>query len=147
MNFALTQEVSELIIKNGVSDYIKQISDSISGFIEKKDYGEDLQSIYIGIICVSPEFDFFFKIRKPKYKNGKEIVIQDDRPYELISALVYDVKLDHEKYVRANENEVKKMLSIELLNSLTAFNSVKIKAFDRKRFESDIEQHLNQYIQ
>lgn len=147
MNFVLTQEVSELIIKNGVPDYIKQISDMISGFLKTKDYGEDLRSIYIGIICVSPEFDFFFKTRKPKYKKGKEIIIQDDRPYELISALVYDIKLDYEKYVIANENEVKKMLSMELLNSFTVFNSVKIKSFDRGRFENDVAHYLNQYIQ
>lgn len=146
MNFALTQEVSELIIKNGVSDYIKQISDSISGFLKRKDYGEGLHTIYIGIICVSPEFDFFFKIRKPNYKKDKEIIIQDDRPYELVSALVYDLKLDHKKFVNASEKEVKKMLSIELLNSFAAFNLVKIKAFDRERFEDDVAKHLNLYI-
>ena len=146
MEFGLTQEVSELVIKNDVSDYIKQVSYGISEFLETKNYGEDLHEIYIGIICVSPEFDFFFKIRKPKYKRGKEIIIEDDRAYEMLSALVYDIKLDHRKYVDASKNEVKRMLSAELLNSFTAFNSVKIKSFDSERFVHDIAEHLKQYM-
>lgn len=147
MEFALTQEVSELIIKNGVSDCIRQLSDDLAEFLGKKDYGDDLQTIYIGIICVGPEFDFFFKQRKPKYKKGKEIIIQDERPYEQINALTYDIKLDHTKFVNANESEIKKMLAIALLNSFSAFNVVKIKDFDRVRFETDMAEYFSPYVQ
>lgn len=138
MEFALTQEVSEPIIKNGVSEYIKQMSDNISEFLRTKDYGDDLRTLYIGVICVAPEFDFFIKVRKPKYKKGKVVTIQDGRPYERTDALVYDIKLDYNAFVNANENDVKKMLSIELLRSFAVFNSIKVKLFDREGFERDV---------
>jgi hypothetical protein len=138
MEFALTQEVSEPIIKNGVSDYFKQVSDNISEFLRTKDYGDGLKTIYIGIICVAPEFDFFFKVRKPKYKKGTVVTIEDGRPYERTDALVYDIKLDYDVFVNADEHEVKKVLSTELLKSFAVFNSMKIKLFDREGFERDI---------
>lgn len=138
MEFALTQEVSEPIIKNGVSDYFKQVSDNVSEFLRTKDYGNDLKTIYIGIICVAPEFDFFFKVRKPKYKKGTVVTIQDGRPYERTDALVYDIKLDYDAFVNADEYEAKKMLSLELLRSFIVLNSMKIKLFDRHNFERDM---------
>lgn len=145
MEFALTQEVSEPIIKNGVSDYFKQVSDNTSEFLRTKDYGNDLKTIYIGIICVAPEFDFFFKVRKPKYKKGTVVTIQDGRSYERTDALVYDIKLDYNVFVNADEYEAKKMLSIELLKSFAVFSSVKIKLFDRKSFESDMSCYLEMF--
>ncbi|PYF72979.1 hypothetical protein [Pedobacter nutrimenti] len=146
MEFALTMEVSEPIIKNGVSDYIKQLSDQVAEFFKKKDYGDDLQTLYIGIICVTSEFDFFFKVRKPKYKKGKKVTIEDGRPYERTDSLVYDIKLDYDSFVNANENEVKMMLSTELLKSFIVFDSVKIKRFDRESFEKDVTFFLESYI-
>lgn len=147
MEFALTQEVSEPIIKNGVSDYIKQVSDNISEFLRTRDYGDDLRTLYVGIICVAPEFDFFFKVRKPKYKKGKEITIQDGRPYERTDALVYDIKLDYNVFVNADANEVKKMLAKELLMSFVIFNSIKVKLFDREGFERDVAYCLRSYAE
>lgn len=138
MEFALTLEVSEAIISNGVSDYIKQLSDTISEFLKTKDYGDDLRTFYIGIICIAPEFDFFFEVRKPKYKKGKKVTIEDGRPYETTDALVYDIKLDYDKFVNANANEVRKMLSVALLKSFVVFDSVKIKHFDKEGFMRDI---------
>ena len=138
MEFALTLEVSELIGENGVSDYIKEVSNHISAFLDDRDYGDDLKTIYIGIICVAPEFDFFFKVRKPKYKKGTIVTIEDGCPYKQTDSLVYDVKLDYGKFVEASEEEVKRMLSVDLLNSFVVFNYIKIKLFDRERFEADI---------
>jgi len=146
MEFALTLEVSELIGQNGVSDYIKEVSDHISEFLRTKDYGDGLKTIYIGIICVAPEFDFFFKVRKPKYKKGTVVTIEDGRPYEQTDALVYDIKLDYDVFVNADEHEVKKILSIELLNSFFVFNSVKVKQFSREIFEKDVASCLKLYI-
>jgi len=71
MEFALTLEVSELINKNGISDYIMNVSDYVSEFLEDKDYGDDLKTIYVGIICVAPEFDFFSKSESRNTKRAQ----------------------------------------------------------------------------
>lgn len=146
MEFALTIEASERIISNGGANYIQEVSDHISEFLQDKDYGDDLKTIYVGIICAAPEFDFFFKIRKPKYKKGTVVIIEDGEPYRQTDALVYDLKLDYSKFVDAGEKEIKIMLSIELLNSLIVLNSVKIKLFDRERFEKDMAFCLELFI-
>lgn len=61
MEFALTQEVSSLILENGVSDMITGLSDELEVFLKDKSYG-GVETMYIGIICVAPEFDFFLKL-------------------------------------------------------------------------------------
>jgi hypothetical protein len=146
MEFALTQEVSEAIINNGVSGHIHDVSTHISKFLRARDYGSDLSTLYIGIICVGPEFEFFFKVRKPKYKKGKVVTIEDGRPYEATDALVYDIKLNYNNYLIASQKEVIKMLSVELRNSFVVFNSISIKVFDREKFERDVAFCFSQLI-
>ena len=98
--------------------------------MHSKNYGHGLETLYIGIICVSSEFDFFFKERKPSYKKGKNTKIEDGRSYEQINFLTYDIKLNYEDFLKAEEKEVKKMLAEEIIRSLNVFDKVKIKAFN-----------------
>ena len=145
MEYELTKEITELVEKSGASDLITEFSKELTTFFELKQYGDGLQTIYIGIICVSPEFDFFFKVRTPQYYKRKTI-IQDDRPYELNNTLIYDIKLNYDKVIKAHKNELIEILSEEVIKSLQAFKSVKIKSFDSERFVHDIAEHLKQYM-
>lgn len=146
MKFALTQEVSEQLLSNGVSDHIQSLSNELSEFLKSKNYGNDLLKIYVGIICVSPEFDIFFKVRKPKYKKSKVGPIEDGRHSGLENSLSYDIKLDYNKFTIASESEVFRMLAIEIMKSLVVFNALRIKNFDREQFEKDVVFFLSLYV-
>lgn len=139
VEFAITKEISEVVLKIGASDTISEFSERVSDFLKIKEYGTGLQTIYIGIICVGPEFDFFFKIRKPKYYKDKTI-IQDGRPYRLVNTFTYDIKLNYEQVITASKDELHQMLSDEVIKSLSNFE--KIKNFDIVKFESELTEFL-----
>jgi hypothetical protein len=142
MEFRLTQETSEQVFKCGASDIIKEFSDQLADFLKPKQYGKDLETLYIGIICVSPEFDFFFKVRKPKYSKRRTI-IQDGRPYELINNLIYDIKLDYQHVINADRKELINIFCKQVVESLECLELVKIKDFNTIQFKSDIVDFLN----
>ncbi|MGQ9780608.1 MAG: Imm44 family immunity protein [Bacillota bacterium] len=96
-----------------------------------KDYGEGIKEYVIGIICVAPVFDSFFKIRK-NYTESKRL-------------LEYDIKLDHAKFKKANNKEIYEMLRQEVLNSLGIVEELKIKDFDLARFRADLEQFFAEH--
>lgn len=135
MEFKITQEISEMISKIGSSDAIAEFSERVADLLKVNEYGTGLQTIYIGVICVSPEFDSFFKIRKPKYYKDK-IIIQDGRPYRLINTLTYDIKLNYEQVINASKDELFKMLTDEVIKSLSDFE--KINNFDIVKFKSEL---------
>jgi uncharacterized protein involved in tolerance to divalent cations len=105
MQVLLTQEVSNIIIDNGLSNYITEFSKLLVNKVKHSDYGNAVQYLYIGVICVAPEFEFFFKVRKPKFYKTKTI-IQDGRSYELIETLTFDVKLNYAQIVQADKSEL-----------------------------------------
>lgn len=145
MKFAITKEISEIIIKNGVSDMITDLSVYLGKFLEQKSYGSGLETFYIGIICVAPEFDFFFKVRKPKYKRGKEIFIQDGREYEQINALTYDIKLNYEEFIDKDLVVSKELLKAYILDSFTLIDSIKIPLFEKSKFIMDASTQIRAF--
>ncbi|MFD0793580.1 hypothetical protein ACFQZX_08110 [Mucilaginibacter litoreus] len=142
MNFALTLEVTKEIVENGLDDLINSTSIKISEFLEDKSYGQGLETLYVGVVCVNPKFDFFFKERKPKYRK-KEIIIQDGRPYELINCLTYDIKLDYVQVIHFTKSEFIKNLFLKLINSLEYLDSINIVDFNKNLFKTDLIKFLN----
>ncbi len=144
MEFQLVQEVSETLLKNGKASLISNFSEDIKDFFSGKSYGKGILSIFIAVICVAPEFDFFFKIRTPKYKRGKEIIRQDNIGIEIESSLRFDLKLSYEKFAQANEIDAIRLLALELLNSLNVLDELKIKDFNSIRFKEDFRIYLSE---
>jgi hypothetical protein len=137
MRFALTVEASE-----GVADkttLIQELSNKLSDYFSDKDYGNDVIRILIGVICVAPEFEWFSKIRKPRYKFYRKYIrdsieIIEDRVF------TFDLKIDYEDFENQTNDENRKMLALEILKSLSNLNSLpkKVKDFDKKRFKGDV---------
>lgn len=142
MKFAITQEITDKVRENGISDIINELSIYISTFLNERTYGEGLKTYYIGVICVSHEFDFFFKIRKPKYKKGISIYKKDGREYETVDEFGYDIKLDYEKLINADDLEIRRILITDVSKSLDLIDNIKIKEFDKSRFKKDLLDHL-----
>lgn len=101
--------------------------------------------MYIGVICVAPEFDFFFKIRKPKYKRGKEVIVQDRNIMELESSLRFDLKLSYSKFSDANRVDALRILAGEIINAVTALDTHRIKDFNKSAFQQDLYNYFVQY--
>jgi hypothetical protein len=142
MRFALTIETSTGVSQNK-TNLIILLSDKLSEFLLDKDYGNDLIQIYIRIICVAPEFDWFSTIRKPRYKffgkhvrDGVEIV--EDRVFS------FSVKIDYETFKNQTDEENNKMLASKILGSLSNLDALpkKVKDFDKERFREDMRTFL-----
>lgn len=142
MNFGISQEID--VEAQEKSSVIIFLSGKLKGYLSDRDYGQDVQNIFIGCICVKPRegYEEWFKIRKPKYKEIEKIKLLDNSIKEFKGAFSYDIKLNFDVFVKNTDVENKKMLATEILNSLSNLDALpkKIKDFDKERFKEDIEQ-------
>ena len=149
MNFSITLEIDQNAYHRSLQ--INKLSKGLNSFFKKKDYGEDLLNLYIGLICVKTRLGYeeWFKIRKPRFKSLqilKNITI-DDSNIEIRNAFSYDLKIDYEEYDKftsATEEESLKILAKMILISLENLDKLpkKVKDVVRKKFESDIEHYF-----
>jgi hypothetical protein len=139
MEFGLAQYTSvEISQKNHL---INSLSDDMKNFLYKKNYGSGIKSLFIGIICVSPNYEAFFKPRKPKYTDKKKKIKKDGIEYEIEKCLEYDIKLDYKSFSMASDSEVKKIIANGILKSLGVLDEIKLKIndFNTKMFRKDLE--------
>ncbi len=106
----------------------------------KKNYGKGLLQIIIEIVCLSPEFEEFFPLRKPKYIELKEYVteginIKDEKLF------TYSLKIDFILFKNQTIQANKHLLALEILKSLSNLDALpkKVKDFDKERFRADME--------
>ena len=116
---------------------LDSFSDKLSDYFKAKTYGSGVDSLIITVTCVSPMFDSFCVLQKPKYSKPG---ISGDK-YGFGKTLSLNIKLNYEQYTRGSD-----MVKIELLSSqlrqLTTTYAAKfktIKDFDAVGFESDIK--------
>lgn len=137
MKFALAIETSEGV--EAKTNLIVDLSNELAEFFSDKDYGNDVKQIVIGVISVAPEFEWFSKIRKPKYtfyrgytRDGIEFV--EDRVFS------FDLKINYESLKNHSEEENREMLAREILGSLSNLESLpkKVRDFDKRRFSEDM---------
>jgi hypothetical protein len=145
MRVELTVEASEAVANK--TYLIHDLSNKMSEYFWDKSYGEDVIEIFIGIICVAPEFEWFSVVRKPKYttyrkynRNGVEIIV--DRNF------CFDVKIDFNRFKDQFDNENCKMLASEILESLSILDKLpkKVKDFDKERFRADMKFLLKKQV-
>jgi meiotically up-regulated gene 157 (Mug157) protein len=115
------------------------IGSQVQSEFSDKFYGEDLTTVYISLLCNSPRFEPFIKIRRPNYKSESRTFI--DHGIEVKregKSLSYDLKLNYELY--ANTEDIKILLAQDVLKSLDVINTVKkIKDFEFDKFKIDFE--------
>lgn len=143
MNFELAVTVS-VEIKNK-THYIHSLSDELKTYFKTKQYGNDIKSYTIGILCVSPQFDQFYKKEiNPKYTKGIKVIKPDGIPFTLEDNFEYRIKIDYELFRKATEEEARKLLAREILASLVVFEKVKskIRDFDVNSFKGDLEEYF-----
>ncbi len=96
---------------------MQDLSNMIEIFLLDKYYGDNILNYYIGIICVDPKFDQFFKPRRPKYTGEMKTSIRDGIKCETEKTLQIDIKLDYEHYLKLDIVSAKKYLIKRILES------------------------------
>ncbi len=126
-----------------VKSVFDELEHCVNSTIVQKDYGKNLQEIYIGWICVAPEFDQFFKPRKPRYYNEKQMAV-DGHNYVLNKVLELEIKLDFVAIGSSNLTEVYSLTYKALIEALRASIKAnkKIQDFDSERLISDLEGNI-----
>jgi len=146
MNFGLAINLSVEIDKKWI--YIDSLSEELKTYFKNKQYGNDIKSYTIGIVCVSPQFDQFYKKEiRPKYTKGIKVINPDGIPFTLEDSFEYRIKIDYESFKSADEEEAKKILAKEILASLVVFEQMrkKIKDFDMDSFKADLEEYCKSH--
>jgi hypothetical protein len=144
MKFAIVVEASE-----GVADktqLIHILSNKLSDYFLDKDYGNDVREIFIKIISVAPEFEWFSTIRKPKYTSYRKYINRDGIEIIEDKSFSFDLKLDFEDFKNQSDDENRKMLASEIIKSLSNLDSLpkKVKDFDKERFKEDMKSFFDE---
>ncbi|WP_321418273.1 Imm44 family immunity protein [uncultured Desulfobacter sp.] len=132
MDFGISKEISADITQDKIN-MLTDISLAMEEYFKDKDYGADISSLTIGIICVAPEFEFFFNEIRRKYTKTKKM-------------LEYDIKLDHSEFKNFDKKQIQLMVAKEILASLSVINELKIKNFEINNFKTDLRQFFKERI-
>lgn len=129
-------------LSSEIKEYTKMLNFfevEFNDYFKSKNYGPGISEIFIGIICVAPEFDHFFKPRRPKYYHRSEQNITGDTEYSNGGVLEYDIKLDYEGCTKVEYDELKIMIAKNIWESVNIITSLKkIKEFDYVKFNNDL---------
>ena len=146
MKFALAISTSIEIRKQAF--FMSEFSNNLEEYFKDKHYGSDLEEIIIGIICVSPQFEQFFEPISPKYIKNNKIIksVYTEKSYQIEKCLSYDIKLDFNLFINIDDSSRKKLLALNLLDSLIIIDSMKskIKDFDSEKFKEDLESYFRE---
>ena len=132
MDFGLTLIAN---VQQDKVDMVYTLSDKMSTFFKEKNYGDDIKSYSIGVICVPPENEHLFKKNiVPKYTRDN-----------IENSLEYGISLKLDSFIQANGKESVKILAEDIYASLALLNTLKkkIKDFDFDKFKLDMEKFFH----
>lgn len=119
---------------------IKEVSDAANNLVISNDYGESIEKMLVGLIVVEPVYDDFSKPRRPRYTEHKETMAFGSIPIVIYKTLEVEIKLNYEQVLAAEDEELKKIVASEVLNTLRSLKMPKkVTDFDKDRFVADID--------
>jgi hypothetical protein len=140
LKFALAQYISpEVSDKSGS---INSFSNRLSEYFAGRDYGPGIQELYIGIVCVSPAFEKFFKPRRPSYQRGRCVYEKEGTKYELDHTAQIDILLDFKAFQRLSLPRVESFIGKCILEGISQVNTLGVPDFDMTAFTRDLDAEL-----
>jgi hypothetical protein len=122
MQFGLVSETS--FDYGYIANFVDEISDDLNVFFGPKYFGNDIASIIICVISVSPEFDDFMKPKKPKYSKGQKVIENHGVKLDVSNSLRFDVKFTSNQLQSMNSRkDVEKELYGLILENLDVFRN------------------------
>lgn len=111
-------------------------------FFLDKSYSDDVEEYFIGLICVSPGFDEFFKPKRPKYYDDKILKargLPGPKDIHIKHRFSCELKLDYAAFFSSNKEEGYNIIAQSLLKFLEELKYPSaIKTFDKNRFNEDM---------
>ena len=133
---------------NKFGNMSNQFEKDLKEYFKHRDYGDGIKDLCIGIICTNPlpGFEQFGEPRKPKYTYEYKTYTRTWGTYTVGRLLEYSIKLDFKTFRNASDEEAEKILTKEIMSSLTVFDKMKkkIKDFDDELFKKDLEQYFKE---
>jgi hypothetical protein len=126
MDFGLSLEIAEDIYDK--STVLNTLSNSIEHYFKDRNYGSGIVNLTIGLICVPPQMESFFKVRR-KYTKSRR-------------TLEYDVRLDYALVKRADCAGLVAMAEKAILGSSSTIELLRIIDFDTASFFSDLDEYF-----
>lgn len=143
MQVSFTFEAS-VELENKPFNKIPGETDTVKQFFKERSYGQHINKLIIGVVCIAPRFEPFFKPRRPNYRTVEKTYMH--RGIEITTPpmyLTYDLRLDFEKYL--NSLKPKPVFAQDALASLDTISTVKkTKDFDLARFKTDFQQFFQE---
>jgi len=136
MKFGITQETNLSVDK---VNSVNELSSAMKDNFRSLSYGKDVNQILIGVICVKPEFDFFYKVRKLKYSTEESFENDLGEIIKVTNSVSYDIKLDYE--FCDQQSDIQETIAKAIFDSLSTLDNLpkKVKDFDTERFKSDLK--------
>lgn len=129
MNFAIVEEISPEILDRLKS--ITRISEYLNQEFSKKDYGDGVRKIIVGINCVNPKL--FGSSRD--FETGELIFKKYSKAQRFLD---FTVKLNYKEVQNATDTAVIDILEAALLKSYSDIENLNIKDFNIGDFYSDL---------
>ncbi|MEO9872988.1 hypothetical protein [Ekhidna sp.] len=120
MKFSITQESN---LDQSKVTQIHSIGIEIDNYIKNENFGSSIEKIIIGVVCVKPEFEQFFKVRKPKYVKEKTET-HSGTSVSISKVFTFDVKLDYNSYLALDGDDLRNSLLKKIIESLSNLNNL-----------------------
>jgi hypothetical protein len=125
------------------NSWITELSNEFELFFQDRNYGKDLNQLYFGLITVKPEFDQFFKKKRPKYKVGEKTTFVDGIEIKSNNCVEIDCKFEFHEVSELNKTELIEKTCKELLKETECLTRLsKLKKFDFESFKNDFKDYM-----
>lgn len=138
MKIEIAKTFSKDFDKTTKDSDVEELEIKLQLFFDEKNYGLSIVDYLIGIICVHPNFDPFFKPKGPSYIENKNIKLEgfDVNIYKTFSL---DIKLNFEDYFKSDKESGLKMIADKIITTIRDLKyPAKIKDFDKEKFFRDL---------
>jgi hypothetical protein len=140
MKFALALNTNLTTEQNS---WINNLSRRLEKYFSDKSYSKGLKELYIGLICVKPEFDQFFQPRKLKYQKGKINKVINGTEITVEDCIEYELKIDYEELRKLDETSITEKITDALINSIYCVGILKeLMDFDYSTFREDLQKFV-----
>ena len=146
MTFAIVQYTN---LTQEQNFWINDLSVDLKSFFENRNYGKDLNELYFGVITVKPEFEQFFKKKRPRYSPGERTSYVDGIKIKSNNCVEISCKIEFAEVYQLGKADLIEKVCGELLIESDGINRLsKLREFDFKSFKSDFGNYLTkkQYV-
>ncbi|MCF1753314.1 hypothetical protein [Mariniradius sediminis] len=125
------------------NNWTNDLSVELKAFFENRDYGEDLSQFYFGLITLKPEFDQFFKMKRPRQRPGERPSYFDGIEIKSNNCVEIDCKIEFSQVSALKKDKLIEKVYDELLTESDCLTRLsKLKKFDFESYKSDLENYL-----